>query len=290
MAGPPDKDEDYRRQLQGGLSQQDEDWSTVDKKKGGKGKVGSKQPDAVSATAAAPTPISWEEDGWEDHSSLLDAPRPTPPGLHPRTDAKSSPNDENRQPGQEPATPSGHSSSELQCEKCGRWGHTEQNCSEQYCDLCSMHGHSTLGCPKKSLRAGVRGAGEQERPRGGESQRTQHEPIRDPLVCHSCRTPGHIAAHCPRNVCYNCQQLGHRASNCPNPPAPRVPVNNARTAPLGNSRRHGGDAASNGRQQGAAADQPEEQLRGRQRGRGRDQQAESSSSSTATLAMTRPGR
>ena len=283
--GHPEKDEDYWRRLQGGQSQQDEDWSTVDKKKGGKGKAGSKQPDAASTTAAAPIPSSWEEDGWEDHSNLLDPPRPTPPGLHPRVDAKPSSNDENVQPGQEPATPSGRNNSDVQCEKCGRWGHSERKCSEQYCDLCSMHGHSTLACPKKSLRAASRGAAEQEK--GRESQRGQHELSRSQL-CHSCGQPGHLAATCPTQKCFKCQQLGHKGYNCPNPSVPRLSNSTSRSVPLGNSRRREGDAQSSDRQQGA--EQAGEQLRGRQRGRGRDQQAEASSSCSATLPMTRPGR
>lgn len=288
VGGHSDKDEEYRRRLRGDENQEDEDWSTVDKKKSGKGKAGSKQPDTASATAAAAIPNSWEEDGWEVHSNLLDAARPTPPGLHPRADAKASSNDENMQPGQEPATPSGYSSTEVQCEKCGRWGHSERNCSEQYCDLCSMHGHSTVACPKKSLRAGGRGASEQERgpeAPGGESQREQ--PTRG-QTCYACGMLGHLASACPKHRCYNCQQMGHKAPNCPNPAVPRAPNNNSRTASLSNSRRREGDAQSSGRQQGA--EQAEEQLRGRQRGRGREQQAEASSSGSATLPMTRPGR
>ena len=282
----PEKDEDYWRRLQGGQSQQDEDWSTVDKKKGGKGKAGSKQPDTVSATAASAVPSSWEEDGWEDHANLLDAPRPTPPGLHPRVDAKPSSNDENTQPGQEPATPSGRGNPDVQCEKCGRWGHSEQHCSEQYCDLCSMHGHSTLACPKKSLRAAGRGSGEQEK--GRDPQRGQHEPSR-PQLCHACGQPGHIAAACPAQKCYNCQQMGHKGYNCPNPSVPRPPGSASRTVPLGNSRRREGDAQSSDRQQGA--EQAGEQQRGRHnRGRGREQQADASSSGSATLPMTKPGR
>ena len=189
------------------------------------------------------------------------------------------------QPGQEPATPSGRSNPDVQCEKCGRWGHSEQNCSEQYCDLCSMHGHSTLACPKKSLRAAGRAAGEQER--GRESQRGHHDSSR-PQLCHGCGQPGHVAAMCPAQKCYNCQQLGHKHYNCPNPSVPRPPNSNSRTVPLGNSRRREGDAQSSDRQQGA--EQAREQPRGRQKGRGRDQQAEASSSGSATLPITRPGR
>ncbi|KAL3144125.1 hypothetical protein ABBQ32_003915 [Trebouxia sp. C0010 RCD-2024] len=285
VGGQADKDEDYWRCLQGGVSQQDEDWSTVDKKKGGRGKMGSKQPDPVPITAVAPTPSSYEEDGWEDHSELLEPPRPTPPGLHPRPDAKPSSNDENRQPGQEPATPSGRGNSEVQCGKCGRWGHPEENCSEQYCDLCAMHGHSTLGCPKKSsLRPGGRGAGEHGSGRQGhpgEPQRMQKESSSNAQLCHNCKEPGHLHAQCPHIMCFKCHQFGHYHYNCVNPEVPRSA--GSKTVPLTNSRKFGGDGQGNARQQGT-----EEQGRGRQRsGRGRDQQADAASS---TLSMTRSGR
>lgn len=297
LEAQPDKDEDHWRRLPGVNSvQEGDDWNMAGKKKGGKGKLGSKQPDA--ATAAAATPNSWE-DGWQDTPSTSDPPGPAPPGLYPRSDPKPASNDENRQPEQEPAASSGHGNSEPQCERCGKWGHTDKSCSETFCDVCQKHGHNTAKCPQRSMKAVGRGGGEQERAREarlGESQRKQHDrQPREGGLCHHCKQPGHIAAACPEILCYNCQQYGHKAPDCPNPPASRssksktVPLV-SKTAPLVVSRRHGGDAQNSSRQQGTAAGQPEEQQRGRQRGRGRDQQAESSSGNSATLPITKSGR
>lgn len=287
----------------------------MDKKKGSKGKVaGAKQPDTAASTAVAATPNSWDEDGWEDASQLLEPARPAPPGLHCKSDAKPSLNDENRQPGlQESATPSGRSGSEPQCSKCGKWGHIDKHCSEQYCEICQKHGHSTVKCKDKPLKALGKAADEQERShkaRPAEPQRAQRGPANlestrchhcdqyghlavtcpeagdRQLLCNNCKQRGHIAALCPKMQCYNCQGYGHRAMDCRNHPASRPP----KTAPLVVSRRHGSDAQSDPKQPGAAAEQLEEQQRGRQKGRGRNQQADASASSTTTLPISRSGR
>lgn len=285
----PVKDEDYWRQLSGPT--QDEDWSTVDKKKDRKGKAVPKQADATAALAT--TTSNWDtadDDGWEDAGNLLD-PEPGPPGLQPQPDASASTSDQN---GHQPAVPTGRSDSDVQCDKCGKWGHPASKCTEEFCDRCQQKGHSIKNCKQRHQRGeGAKRASEDRarEARLADSQRDAN------IQCHRCGQYGHRIANCHipdsrgAQQCFNCQQLGHTAGGCTNPPVPRATPKTAilvKTAPLTTSRRHADVKASQstGASQAGPTDQ-EEQQRGRGKGRGsRDQPADGSN----TLPLTKPGR
>ena len=276
----PTRDEDYWRQLRG--TSQDEDWSTVDNKKDRKGKAAPKPADGAAAPA---TTNSWDapdDDGWEDAGALLD-PRPAPPGVHSKPDASASVSEQN---GHEPVTSTGRSDSDLQCDKCGKWGHVSSNCSEEFCDRCLQPGHSIRKCkqPKSS-----KGFSEQEKSR--EARLTDDQQRSMGIQCHRCKEYGHRMRDCHlpapvAMVCYNCQQVGHAIRSCPHPHRPgNKTVALVKTVPISASRRHAdfkGPQLADPSQHQAEQD---EQQQGRGKGwRSRDGQAEGSEVKTLTIS------
>ena len=291
-------DEDYRRQLQGGG--QDQDWSTVDKKKDRKGKAAPK----VAEVAAGPGPpaSTWDtDDGWEDAGPLLD-PKPDVP---PKPDPSTSPSEHNNGPleaGSEAALSSGRSDSDVQCDKCGKWGHPAAKCTEEFCDRCQQKGHSIKNC-KQHQRGGDSGRGWSGQDRGREGGPRPVMAVGPNIQCHRCGEWGHRQSQChlpdPRAsiLCYRCQQYGHTAPRCPNPAVPRPPP---RTAPpiqptmLTDSQRH---ADAKGPQPLAGpshAPEQREQHQQQSKGRGRgsreqqqQQQQPPAEGSSATLPLPR---
>lgn len=281
------KEDDYRRAMSGAY--QEEDWSTVDKKKDRKVKAVTKPGEA---TAAAAIPSAWDadEDGWEDAGPLLDS-TPEVSGAVAPADAPASSSDQN---GQEAATSSGRSDSDVQCDKCGKWGHPATRCTEEFCDRCQQKGHSIKHCKQRHQRDSARAVSEQERSR--EAQAVSEQQRLANTACHRCGQYGHRIRDCPipdprgAPQCFNCQQYGHMAAACPNPrPVPRavkvLPIP-AKTAPLTVSRRHADskrDSQAAAASQAGSADQDE--LRGKSGRRGpREQQSEGSST---TLPLPR---
>lgn len=285
------KEDDYRRTLSDAY--QEEDWSTVDKKKDRKVKAVTKPGEATAAAAAAAAPPSaWDtpDDDWEDASAVMDVKKP-PPGLLAKGDASASASDQN---GHEPATSTARSDLDIQCDKCGKWGHPASKCTEEFCDRCQQKGHSIKNCKQRHQRDNARAVSEQERSR--EAQLAEQQKHHTNLTCHRCGVLGHLARDCnvqlPNTQCYNCGHMGHIASACPNPPTREhqarvkvLPIP-SKTAPLTVSRRHADSKPS----QSASTSQagPTEQDES-QRGRGsrqgsREQQFDNSG---ATLPLPR---
>ncbi len=47
------------------------------------------------------------------------------------------------------AMTNGHAESDVQCDRCGKWGHAARNCTEEYCDGCQLKGHNIRTCMKR---------------------------------------------------------------------------------------------------------------------------------------------
>lgn len=75
MGGQYDRDKDYQQHMHVPHTQQDRDWSTGDKHRGGTGKAGSKQPNPE----ATPTASAYGEDVRTDQSCVIGPPTPPRP-------------------------------------------------------------------------------------------------------------------------------------------------------------------------------------------------------------------
>ena len=74
------------------------------------------------------------------------------------------------------------------CSRCGKWWHTEEECSRA-CHACGSLEHKI----------------------------SASTPLCKSYKCRECGLYGHVYAECPNIVCNLCKQQGHKAVNCPNP-------------------------------------------------------------------------
>jgi hypothetical protein len=86
--------------------------------------------------------------GSGNDSAVLDAV-PGSPASQLETEATTSMNDQDGQHEDRSATSNGHDESDVQCDRCGKWGHAASKCTEDYCDCCQLKGHNIRTCMKR---------------------------------------------------------------------------------------------------------------------------------------------
>ena len=77
---------------------------------------------------------------------------PGPPVSHSEvetTEAITSVSDQDGQHLDKSAMSNGHAESDVQCDRCGKWGHAARNCTEEYCACCQLKGHNIRTCMKR---------------------------------------------------------------------------------------------------------------------------------------------
>ena len=80
-----------------------------------------------------------------NNTDVLDAV-PGSPASQLETEARSSMSDEDGQHQDRSAMSNGHLVSDVQCDRCGKWGHAASKCTEEYCDCCQLKGHTIRTC------------------------------------------------------------------------------------------------------------------------------------------------
>ncbi len=65
------------------------------------------------------------------------------PRSHPETEASVGISNHHEQLEHEKTMSNG---TDVQCDKCGKWGHAASKCSEEFCDCCQQKGHSIRKC------------------------------------------------------------------------------------------------------------------------------------------------
>ncbi len=92
------------------------------------------------------------------------------------TKATSSAGDQDGQDQDKSAMSNGHAESDVQCDRCGKWGHAARNCTEEYCDGCQLKGHNIRTCMKRQ---------QQEAGNGVESHQAQDSVLPAPAAVSS---------------------------------------------------------------------------------------------------------
>ena len=287
--------DDYQKQLRDGTQQ--ENWSTVDKKR--KAKPGFKHDGASesggleASTSGAAASVEVDPDGWESHDLVTDdasqqksnedawskvdnkkdrkangaappshgAPESARTGMpvvqtswedeDEFQDAASSMSDSlgssnapassrpasavNRQSGKQASQQSRQDSkspgkqlatsrdADIQCDKCGGWGHSNANCHEQFCDYCHIRGHSIVHCEKhketlsKQPGQNQASAKQGQRPAGRQSQATARVDPQSRREIQTAPTDQHSRPQPPYypGICFWCSIPGHRKLDCP---------------------------------------------------------------------------
>ena len=193
-------------------------WSEVDTKKTRKGK-GTTQHEKNG----------WDDDDDEDAASSMSDPfgghkamslsRPAS-AIH-RQSGKQADDSHSRQSLKSPSkqTPG---DADVQCNKCGRYGHVPANCNDLHCDFCHESGHTIKQCDKHKelLSQQAQAAAKQKQPVGKEGQKTKRQdeqlgkqdqwaaareaalrrvPTELRMACHWCGRDGHRKLNCPWN-------------------------------------------------------------------------------------------
>lgn len=229
---------------------EDNSWNTVNKKDR-KAKALSQNAQAASDDARnSKAPDGWDGDADEEFedaaSSLSDpfgsskAPSTSRPGSAvDRQPSKQNDRQQSRQSLKSPSKQLGASGSDVQCHKCGVYGHMAANCDDKYCDYCEKPGHQIAQCdrhkeflskqnqmPAKQHQAFVK-----DNQRGA---RQDQQPFRQGQgPGNSDRESGHPNVPYYPNTCFGCGQYGHKKINCPHPPPGRRSMHqNQNIAPL----------------------------------------------------------
>lgn len=180
---------------------QNEDWSSVDK---------NQDCDSKAAPAAVE-----EEDGSKGFGEVLD-PQPGSPTSLPPTSKEPAFSIGDEGEIQQEVACIGHDEADMQCDRCGKWGHTAASCDEMYCDRCQQMGHIITNC--KSWQLQKAGAGPLDQEAEPEAQSAAKQQETEQMQCFRCKQNGHCSAECPLpdvEHCYNCHQLGHLSQFCP---------------------------------------------------------------------------
>ncbi len=92
------------------------------------------------------------------------------------TEATTSVSDQDGQHLDMSAVSNGHVESDVQCDRCGKWGHAASKCTEEYCDCCQLKGHNIRTCMKRL---------QQEAGNGVESHQAQDSVLPAPAAVNS---------------------------------------------------------------------------------------------------------